>query len=384
MTSKNFKSSIPHWEIVRNEDRESEIELIKNIIEELREKKIKFYVPHSYYFINDGTGYLIDSSSTKKRAISIKEYLKNGENCHHILTSHYHPDHWVNNGLVVHKNSKIFLHHDARDKFEKGFYRWLYTYVDSLFENFDIKDFLMRVFRFNKPTQKIANFIIDKIEPFAKLLFIIMNFKFVGIPSSGKKRFVYLENDSKKVFMFNSVSMNGWEINDNLLALETPGHSFDHLAFYLKDRKVLFSGEVDVFLNPNNSFDTPLSLIEDTTNALINLIETEKIEVLLPSHYEPILGTSNIIQHLNHQKNKMQHCKEKMSAIINQKKEWQWHDLMATIYKSKEPIIREAISINWPKTMSNCDIYVFFLMKYLGYSLSNSLTKSWVYNDSII
>lgn len=350
---------------------------IRAMLEELDAKKAKFAVPHSYYFDVGENAYIIDSGTTKERAANIKSFLKSNPKPHHILCSHYHPDHWANNVLLAAENSRIYVHYAAKEIFQHGYHVFMYNYMKKFFHLVDISDVIKRNLHLSRKMLDITDFFIHKTPGLAVLAFQFYNMKFVERFRSGKKHFYYLNRDSQQVFNFSKLSLCGWQIDDGLIALETPGHSYDHLAFYIVDKKTLFTGEIDVFLNPVSILDCPPPLIHITIDRMIKLVETEKIDLLLPSHYMPIYGNQNIIAHLNQQRDKLVNCYECLCKIVKQRKSWEWKDLMQVVYESPEVIIQEALRTNWPKTISNLDVYVIFVLRELGYILTNPIIKTW-------
>jgi glyoxylase-like metal-dependent hydrolase (beta-lactamase superfamily II) len=363
------------YQQIRDKIKPEEVLSIQEMLRELDEKKLKFSIPHSYYFSIGETAYLIDSSTSKKRALNIKSHLHSTAKPFHILSSHYHPDHWANNVLLANRNTRIYVHHAAREIFMPGYHVLMYTYLAKFFKTVDVVDVIRRTFRLSRRMLGLAAFFIRKTPILAILVFQAYNMKFVERFRSGKKHFYYLDKDDQVVF--EDINMSGWKITDGLIALETPGHSYDHLAFYIPDRKTLFTGEIDVFLNPVSIIDCPQPLIHATIDQVIQLVITENIDLLLPSHYLPISGNQKIVEHLTEQKEKLQHCYQSICNIILEQTSWEWRKLMQAVYQSSDQIIQEAIRLNWPKTISNLDIYVAFVLQELGYVMVDPSTKTW-------
>ncbi len=365
---------------VSDQIKPGEVQFIRAMLEELDSKKVKFSAPHSYYFAIGENAYLIDSGTTKERALNIKSLLKYNHKPYHILSSHYHPDHWANNVLLAAGNTRIYVHHADKQIFEHGYHVLMYNYMAKFFQSVDVTNAIQRNLRLSKKMLSVTDFLIRKTPAFAVLAFQIYNMKFVERFRSGKKHFYYLTKETEQSFSFPKLSMPGWEIDKGLLALETPGHSYDHLAFYIVDQKTLFTGEIDVFLNPVSIIDCPPPLIHTTIDKIIQLVKSEKIDLLLPSHYMPISGNEKIIEHLTQQRDKLKHCYQSICEIVLESDSWEFKKLMQVVYESPKEIIREAVRVNWPKTISNLDIYVVFVLQELGYMLTDSLTKTWEVN----
>lgn len=207
------------------------------------------------YVLNTGTAwYIIDTSCGRKRYKELKEFLKDKKD-YTILSTHYHNDHIANNGRLIDKTGRILYHPNAAVKV--SYLRTNGTgQILMMYRDLDKKGFLQRLGFFS---DRFIDFMLKRkltskyIMP--GILFIvtyIFSLNSIGMIYSGRNRIRYFDNNKKIKIKLNHSETEGWEIEDGLYALETPGHSDCHVMYYYREKKILFTGDALNFLTPND------------------------------------------------------------------------------------------------------------------------------------
>lgn len=82
---------------------------------------------------------------------------------------------------------------------------------------------------------------------------------------------------------------------DSIEVVYTPGHAEDHVCYFLKSKKILFTGDLitdsDIgYLNPNRHYSESLKKLENS----IQICEKLKPDILLPGHGNVIPVTASL------------------------------------------------------------------------------------------
>lgn len=97
-------------------------------------------------------------------------------------------------------------------------------------------------------------------------------------------------------------SLNGGEELDfglKVVACSAPGHTPDHMVYYIPEEKALASGDLaDLETGKGADLNNPYSNYSDGLASLEKVRELD-IEAFLPSHGEPVLGAGNVREMLD-------------------------------------------------------------------------------------
>ncbi len=321
---------------------------------------------NTYILAINNKAFIIDTSCKKDRLKEIKAILKN-YSAYVILCSHYHNDHIANNGRLASKKSPIIYHENAASKV-----RYLRTnstgQMLEMFAQMDKKDFLLRIGFFGKKLPHIltkrkiySDYIAKSILFITSYLYSVIN---IGIIYSGKKYITYLKDKEQRPLHLKVKNKMGWELDDNLFAISTPGHTDCHLCFYDKKNKIFFAGDSLNFLNPN---DIQFGNIRESAlsrKKILDIVKAEKIKILCQGHYPPIEGTENIIRYItavieNH--NKVYNL---IKTEAKRQKTLPFKELYKKIYSIKDPLIQKLKKITFPRsTLVFLDVYLLKILQ---------------------
>jgi len=263
-------------------------------------------IANTYAFELNEKTYLIDTACGKKRFKEIKKYLSNKKN-YDILCTHYHNDHIANNGRIADKNTKIFYHYNAYKKI-----KYLRTngtgQILEMARTMRLRPLLKRFKMFSKTQLGIIMF-LHKISPLLPMMLLFITSYFyslftIGRIFPGKSKVWFLWEKYKKDIKLNKTSIQGWTINEGLYAFETPGHTDDHIVYYLESAKTLFAGDCLNFLNPNDIQFGDIEATFRTFDFIENLVIKESIETLATGHYMAVTGKDEIIKYIKDSRTK--------------------------------------------------------------------------------
>ncbi len=327
---------------------------------------------NTYIFSNKNIQYVLDPAFGAKRRNEISKVLsKNGR--FDILCTHYHNDHSANNGKIAGKKSKIYYHHGIKSKIR--YFRTNGTgQVVSMANGLDLYGMLKRFKMF--PAWLISFIVcsskISRIFPSAFLFLVsyIYSWQNIGQISSGRKKAKYLYPENIEKINLEGLKIDGWRIDDNLIAIDTQGHTDDHLAYYLTDKKILFAGDTFNFLNGNDIQYGDIHKVDDTINFLLEFIEKEKVAVLLQGHYYPVIGTDNIMEYVCDIRDKHNEIYNIASSVINSMKEpIRFDTALKKLYKHPSKLSQDLAKITFPRsTLVFLDVYLLKVLQSLGYN----------------
>lgn len=334
------------------------------------------WIANSFAFESANEFFLLETGCTYKRENEIRSFIKNINNFD-IINTHWHLDHTANNGKIANKNTEIIFHPKAKLKLEHP----IKFYIESMklmFAMMDTENMFER-YGFNKATNKLIH-LIAKINPKLAYFSAVIDFKsYYGITQQGLKNITYLNTSKKNPIILNNININGWDITNDLIAFETPGHTDDSISFLLKDRKALIPGDTIFFPSPNSITEGSISDLHKSLNLLIKITESEKIEFIGSSHYQPIVGHNNILAHLTNIQSKQLELYSTLKKIIEQKENWTWKNLVNQIYLDQNKSLKEAINKNYKEAPGFIDNYIYLLLSEKGFSF-NALNQQWKTN----
>jgi len=317
-----------------------------------------------------GRDYVIDTSCGKKRYREIKEFLKERHD-YSILCTHYHNDHIANNGRFARAHSPIIYHCKARSKIS-NLRTNSYGQVLVMYRDMDKEGFLKRLGMFNDTwiklllKRKIYSRYITRVLLYAAS--IMISLKSIGRIYTGKKYVRYLEDVSRTGIEFDRMKADAWKIDDSLYAFETPGHSDDHIVFYLQSTRLLVAGDALNFLTPNDiQFGTVKETIE-TQKFLLDLVKNENIEILCQGHYPPLTGNDKIVDYISGIIEKHEHMYALTTGFLRGVNTALTFDEIYERYCAiDDPLINRLKKITFPRsTLVFLDVYLLKMLQEAG------------------
>ncbi len=320
------------------------------------------------YALNTGTGwYIIDTSCGRKRYKELKEFLKDKKD-YTILSTHYHNDHIANNGRLTEKNGRILYHPNAKVKVP-----YLRTngtgQILTMYRDLDKRGFLQRM---NVFSDRFIDFMLKRkltsrfVMP--AVLFLVtylFSLKSIGMIYSGRGRVRYFNNDKKIKIRVKNFVTDGWEIEEGLFAIETPGHTDCHVMYYYSDKGILFTGDALNFLTPNDIQFGELNSTLESQKLILKLAENDKISMICQGHYAPIENNETILEYIKDTIDKHQHVYSKIRNYINPDNiNRPFDQLYSEICAIDDPVIQRLVKITFPRsTLVFLDVYLYKMIR---------------------
>ena len=174
----------------------------------------------------------------------------------------------------------------------------------------------------------------------------------------------FLREDQLTDICFENTLFRGWPISKNLFALETPGHQDDHLSFYVPERKLMFSGDLISFLNPNDILDGSLKETYTWMKKMLQLAEAGGINILAVSHALPLMGKDQVIAYLRSVIAKQEEAFNTIAKIVASFPDKSDFDgIIAKVYAHESKLMKKILKINYPRSVSFIDVYVYLYLK---------------------
>jgi len=316
------------------------------------------------YALNTGNRwYIIDTSCGRKRYKELKYFL-NGKKDYTILCTHYHNDHVANNGRVKCKTGNIFYHPDARPKV-----RYLRTnatgQILTMYRKLGKKGFLQRMGYFN---ERFINFMLKRkitsecvMIPLLFIVSYLFSVATIGRINGGGKRVKYFNKNEKVKIRISGFETDGWKIEDEFYAIETPGHTDCHLMYYYRPEKILFTGDSLNFLTPNDIQFGDLNSTIDSQKMIYRLVDQDKISLICQGHYAPIKNNRTIIEYVKDTINKHEHVNKLIRDSLNDMNiNLPFDELYKKICGIDDPVIRKLAKITFPgSTLVFLDVYLY-------------------------
>jgi len=320
------------------------------------------------YALNTGAAwYIIDTSCGRKRYKELKEFLKDKKN-YIILSTHYHNDHIANNGRLINKTGEILYHKNAAVKVP-----YLRTngtgQILTMYRDLDRKGFLQRMGYFSDRFIDIMlrrKLTSEYIMPV--LLFIVtylFSLNTIGRIYSGRNRVRYFDNNKKTEIKLNNFKTDGWEIEDGLYAIETPGHTDCHVMYYYRDKGILFTGDALNFLTPNDIQFGDLNSTIESQKLILEIAEKDKISMICQGHYTPVENNKNVIDYIADTIAKHEHVYKKIRNYINADNiNIPFDELYKEICSIDDPVIQRLVKITFPRsTLVFLDVYLLKMIR---------------------
>lgn len=335
---------------------------------------------NSYIFSDHNRQYVLDPGFGDKRCEEISAALDAGGNFD-VLCTHYHNDHSANNGRIANRDSRIYYHHAIKNKI-----RYLRTngtgQVVAMGKQLDLPGMLKRFRMF--PDWLIAMVVFSSriSGRFPALFLFIVSYLYsrqtIGRIDPGRKKAAYLALEDCETIALEGMEIRGWRISANLIAIDTPGHTDDHLAYYLTNRKILFAGDALNFLNGNDIQYGDIPRVHDTIRLLLEFVIREKVSVLLQGHYYPVIGSENIAAYVNDILEKHMEIYKITCSVINAAGGPLFFDeLFERLCTHPAELPGKLARITFPRsTLVFLDVYLLKILRLLGYAKQKS--GEWV------
>ena len=337
---------------------------------------------NTYIFSNKNNQYILDPAFGAKRRREISKVLSKDDRFD-VLCTHYHNDHSANNGQIAGKHSHIYYHYGIKKKIR--YFRTNSTgQIVTMAKYLDLHGMLKRFKMF--PNWLISLIVfsskISRVFPFAFLFFVsyIYSWQSIGQINSGRKKAKYFELANIEKISLGGIEIDGWHIDDNLIAIDTQGHTDDHLIYYLTDKKILFAGDTLNFLNGNDIQFGEIDKVDETIHILLEFIEKEKVTILLQGHYYPVTGTDNIMAYVSDIRDKHNEMYEITSSVIRSMEGPITFDkALHKLYEHPAELSQSLKKITFPRsTLVFLDVYLLKVLQSLGYEKQKN--GKWVNN----
>lgn len=335
---------------------------------------------NTYIFSTMDNDYILDPGFGKKRRALVRKKTLEFKNPT-ILCSHYHNDHCANMGVVGSKKSKILCHNSMAEKIS-----FLRTngvgQILSMLDEMPVESTLKRFKMFPPWLVSILSF-LSRISMFFPKAFMFLvsylySIKNIGFIYPGKKRIKYLDFSSENQPGLKSDSIKKIEIDKELTAFETLGHTDDHISFYHADKKALFTGDSLNFLNANDIQYADIEKLESTISFLLDFIEKNDVKILLQGHFYPVFGKENIKNYLVEIKEKHEEVSMIAKDIVYSFHEnFSFDEALEKFMSHPSKTIAKIAKINFPRsTLIFMEVYLLKRIKDLGFRKgSNGLYK---------
>jgi glyoxylase-like metal-dependent hydrolase (beta-lactamase superfamily II) len=325
-------------------------------------------VANTYTFMSDGRFFVLDPGMGEKRASELRSWLP-ATGSYDIVNTHAHEDHFLNSAAIAKDGSSIYLGHLSKVCLDMNIL-YVIKNVRIMFKTMDVQSLMMRYMKMGALSAGVLSLIIKTMPNIISSIMVRSQYKYSRYYRELKKQstpLTFLPVEYQKQYDFGKTSFRGWEITGTLLALETPGHTQDSLTYYVRDQKALFIGDLDFFLNPSNVITGSINSLHNSLDKIIRLVESEKAEYLGSGHYHPIVGADAILEYLKAYQRKQVEIFDTVGAIIIKKTEWRWRDLLKALFQSASHAVRQAVAVDYPRSASYIDIYLYLLLEEIGY-----------------
>lgn len=323
-------------------------------------------ISNTYALKSGDQWYIIDTSCGTDRCKEINKFLREKKTAA-VLCTHYHNDHIANNGRTAETDVKIIYHHLASLKTTNlrtnatGQILTMYRLLDKRGMLARMGYFSGTFIRFMLSSRFTAEYVMPPMLYVMSYLFSLFG---AGWIYSGRSRISFLREDEKRRFSFSGAEFDGWIISDGLYALETPGHTDCHIAFYFRDSKILFSGDLLNFLTPNDIQFGDLDRALESQKNILSLAVNDSVKVLCQGHYEPVSGNTGIVEYISDIISKHEYVKKTILACIsNAEFDHTFDELYNKILKINDPVIEKLARITFPRsTLVFLDVYLYKLL----------------------
>lgn len=336
-----------------------------SIITDIREEGKGTAIANTFFLQVDNKNYVIDPACGNKRLRRIKSHLLFKE--YDLLLTHSHLDHCANSGAAASQNSRVIFHPLVAGKINH--LKRNYTDITAeMVQVFGVEGFFGRTGMLGPGMLKLMRFMQRHIPAVFDLSIyitsLIMCRSKVGRIYRPTRNVVFLKENQLTDLCFENTFFRGWPISEHLYALDTPGHQDDHLSFYIPQRKLMFAGDLINFLNPNDILDGSLKDTHTWMMKMLQLAEAGGIDILAVSHALPVIGKDQVVSYLRSVIARQEETFETVAEIVASCPDKSDFDaIIAKIYAHESELMKRILKINYPRSVSFIDVYVYLYLK---------------------
>ena len=285
-----------------------------------------------------------------------------------LLNSHGHPDHTANNGIINELEADVKKHYISGAglqsmEFRKYFLE-KYGEMDRYYNYLDGPGLPLSV-----------------ATKFMKLISAVNSrFKYMAVEKSINKFKPFdtspgtaeaFECSAAHTFSGALAGWTGWKIEGPVFAMETRGHSPDHLVFYIPDEKTLIlSDEAFPFFNcwP----DSNSRKVERALEMSIQMAERGDVETVITGHDHSVFRGIKIEQKLRQLLADYRYFREAVIDIVkNSAEELTVHRIYSKLGKEREhPSLGRFFSLEFPKMPPMLKTVIICMLLELGVEVS--------------
>lgn len=339
-----------------------------SFITDIQEEGKGTAIANTFFLDVDNKNYLIDPAYGKKRLKQIRNHLPFNE--YDLLITHSHLDHCANSGLVAAKDSRVIFHPLVAERIN-NLQRNYTEIIPAMVNTFGVKGLFGRTKMLSPSMIKLMQLIQKSSPSFFNLIINVISQVLCRVNIGGiyppRKNALFLNYNDIKELQFGKTVFRGWTLSENLFALDTPGHQDDHLSFYIPDRGLMFTGDLISFLNPNDILEGSIKKVHAGMMKVLQLAEAGGIDVLAMSHALPIIGQDNVITYLKAVIAKQYEIFETVSEIVSScTDKTDFEKIITKVYLHESDLMKKILKINYPRSASFIDVYVYIYLKEFG------------------
>ena len=339
-----------------------------SFITDIQEEGKGTAIANTFFLEVDNKNYLIDPGYGKKRLKQIRNSLPFNE--YDTLVTHSHLDHSANSGLIAAKDSRVIFYPLVAERIN-NLQRNYTEIIPAMVDTFGVKGSFGRTGILSPPMIKLMQLIQKTSPSLFNLIINVISRVFCRINIGGiyppRKNALFLNYNDIKELQFGKTGFRGWTLSENLLALDTPGHQNDHLSFYIPDRGLMFTGDLINFLNPNDIIEGSIKKTNVGMMKIFQLAETGGIDILAMSHTLPVIGKDNVIAYLKSVIAKQDEIFETVSEIVSScTNKTDFEEIITKVYLHESDLMKKILKINYPRSASFIDVYVYIYLKEFG------------------
>jgi len=339
-----------------------------SFITDIQEEGKGTAIANTFFLEVDNKNYLIDPAYGEKRLKQIRNHLPFNE--YDLLVTHSHLDHSANSGLVAVKDSRVIFHPLVAERIN-NLQRNYTEIIPAMVNTFGVKGLFGRTKMLSPSMIKLMQLIQKSFPSLFNLILNVISQLLCRINIGGiyppRKNALFLNYNDIKEMKFGNTVFRGWTLSENLFALDTPGHQNDHLSFYIPDRGLMFTGDLISFLNPNDILEGSIKKVHAGMMKIFQLAEAGGIDVLAMSHVLPVIGKDNVIAYLKSVIAKQDEIFETVSEIVSScTDKTDFEEIITKVYLHESDLMKKILKINYPRSASFIDVYVYIYLKEFG------------------
>jgi glyoxylase-like metal-dependent hydrolase (beta-lactamase superfamily II) len=199
----------------------------------------------------------------------------------------------------------------------------------------------------------------------------ILSIRMLGRIYTGRKRIAYLEPGELKNNDLGGFKIPSWKIADGLFAIETPGHSDCHIAYYTPGNHTLFCGDALNFLSPNDIQFGSIGDVLKSQKLILEMVKKLHVERICMGHYDPVNGNSEIIDYIKDIIHKHEYMYRLVSEFLTECGPGKtFSELYTELQQIDDEIIKKLIKITFPRsTLVFLDVYLLKMIREQGIEL---------------